>query len=208
MTSPVATPSAAEITKHHVYDPAGIDRIARRRPRTIEIVEPDPSWPAAYAEVEARIRAALGADGLVSVSHVGSTSVAGLPAKPVIDVDLVVPDPTREDAYVPQLEAAGFLFILREPNWHQHRFFGLETPYANLHVFGPGCAETVRHRIFRDWIASHEDDRAKYVAMKRAAAAAAREAGETTQGYNVRKEPVVREILERAFRAQGLLPPE
>ena len=44
--------------------------------------------------------------------------------------------------------------------------------------------------------------------MKRAAAAAARDAGETTSGYNIRKQPVVREILERAFRAEGLLTPE
>jgi GrpB-like predicted nucleotidyltransferase (UPF0157 family) len=51
----------------------------------------------------------------------------------------------------------------------------------------------------------HPEDRERYAAVKREAAAASREAGETVQDYNLRKEFVIREILDRAFRAEGLL---
>lgn len=67
-----------------------------------------------------RIRSALGWRAL-QVEHVGSTSVPGLPAKPVIDVDLTVADPEREQCYVPALVAAGFTLAIREPWWHGHR---------------------------------------------------------------------------------------
>jgi GrpB-like predicted nucleotidyltransferase (UPF0157 family) len=132
------------------------------------------------------------------VSHVGSTSIPGLAAKPIIDVDLVVPDPTAEDDYVPALQAAGFQFLFREPNWYQHRFFGLGEPYANIHVFGPGAAELSRHRQFREWLLAHPEDREVYVRAKREAARVSREKGETDMGYNFRKEPVIEEVMVRA----------
>lgn len=172
-----STPSAAAITKHDDFDPYTAQRVSHRavpqQPPTIQ--EPDPSWPAAFAALESRIRAALG-DRALSVSHVGSTSVPGLPAKPVIDIDIVVADPADEDAYVARLvgegwdegecagtgmgrrggggggRGAGLQFLLREPAWHGHRFFVCDDPVANVHVFGPGCPEAVRHRMFRDWL--------------------------------------------------------
>lgn len=61
----------------------------------IEVTEPDPAWPRRYDELAARIRDALGWRAL-QIEHVGSTSVPGLPAKPVIDIDLTVADPGRE----------------------------------------------------------------------------------------------------------------
>lgn len=167
------TPSAAAITEHTTFDLTKAQRISHRavpqQPPTIQ--EPDPSWAAAFSALESRIRAALG-DRALHVAHVGSTSVPGLPAKPVIDVDVVVADPTDEAAYVSRLvgegwegtgtgvgsgegegnRGAGLQFILREPEWLQHRFFVSVDPVANVHVFGPGCPEVVRHRMFRDWL--------------------------------------------------------
>ena len=81
---------------------------------SITVVEPDPSWPAAFEQVAGRIRAALG-DHAVEVEHVGSTSVPGLAAKPIIDVDVTVPDSADEAAYAPRLEQAGFRLVIREP---------------------------------------------------------------------------------------------
>lgn len=102
-----------------------------------------------------------------------------MPAKPIIDIDVVVADPTDEAAYVSALvgkgwettgtgkgtgerkgeqqkqkEGAGLQFMLREPGWHEHRFFVYDEsePVANVHVFGPGCPEVVRHQIFREWL--------------------------------------------------------
>jgi GrpB-like predicted nucleotidyltransferase (UPF0157 family) len=87
------------------------------------------------------------------VEHVGSTAVVGLPAKPVIDIDLTVADSVDEAAYVPALEGVGFRLVIREPWWHEHRCLVHDDPRCNLHVFSPGAPEPVRHRIFRDWLA-------------------------------------------------------
>ena len=101
--------------------------------------------------------------------HVGSTAVAGLPAKPVLDIDLVLADPANEDLYAPALQAAGFHFHAREPGWHEHRLFKWREPFSHLHVFGPDGPEVIRHVLFRDWLAAHPDDRDLYAAAKRRA---------------------------------------
>ncbi len=93
------------------------------------------SWTADFAAVQGHIRTALG-DRALTIEHVGSTSVPGLPAKAVIDVDLVVSDPTAEDTYVADLETAGFQFLFREPGWFQRRFFGLQEPYTTSTSLG------------------------------------------------------------------------
>ncbi|KAI0855506.1 GrpB domain protein [Xylaria cubensis] len=196
--------SALDVITILECDEKDVEIISTRPPKPPKIVEYRSEWPAMYAEVERRIRQALG-DRVILIQHVGSTSVPGLPAKDVIDVDLVVADPGDEESYVPDLQAAGFQFILREPAWYQHRFFHFEEPYTNLHVFGSDSAELVRHRLFRDWLREHEDDRNRYTEMKREAAEVTSAAGENVQRYNDRKEPVVRDILRRIFEAHGLL---
>ena len=180
--------------------------VAGARPAPyVEVVDPDPAWPQWYDELATRIRGALGSRVLL-LEHVGSTSVAGLAAKPVIDIDLAVADPDDEPAYVPGLEAAGFRLVVREPWWSGHRALRAEDPPCILHVFGPESPELVRHRIFRDWLRGSPGEREVYAAAKREAAAAAQEHREDTMQYNARKDRVVREIYRRAFVAAGLLP--
>jgi GrpB-like predicted nucleotidyltransferase (UPF0157 family) len=193
-----------EITRHYDYDPDGVEWIDTEPSRSIEIADADPSWPSRFAAMAARIRCALG-DAALDVDHVGSTSVPGLAAKPIIDIDVTVPDPRDEATYVPALEAAGFRFRLRERRWHEHRLFHADEPQANVHVFGPDCPEVIRHRMLRDWLTVNSEDRQRYEDAKRASAAATNAAGETTMSYNQRKESVIREILDRMFRANGLL---
>jgi GrpB-like predicted nucleotidyltransferase (UPF0157 family) len=123
---------------------------------------------------------------------VGSTSVPGLPAKPVIDIDLTVADPRREQDYVPALEAIGFCLVIREPWRDAHRALVSDDPRCNLHVWGFDCAEPVRHRIFRDWLRGNPADRDRYAAVKSQAAAEANAAGEHVMQYNARKEQVIR----------------
>jgi GrpB-like predicted nucleotidyltransferase (UPF0157 family) len=180
---------------------AGIDRIPA--PGPVSVVEPDPGWPQMYALVADRIRRALGTS-IVELDHVGSTSVPGLPAKPVIDIDLIVDDSSEESAYVPALEAVGFRLVIREPGWHEHRVLTTDSPRTNLHVFSPDCPEVIRHRMFRDWLSSHPDDLARYRDVKLEAAEATTQAGERVMDYNQRKQPVIREIYGRMFRAHGL----
>lgn len=159
----------------------------------VVIVEHDPSWAAQFQQVEARIRAALG-DTAVTVEHAGSTSVPGLAAKPVIDVVLVVPDTSDERAYVPALEGAGFTFVLREPDWFEHRLLRGTDPAVNLHVFSIGCPEVDAMIAFRDHLRTHPEDRERYERTKRELAS--RDWG-SVQDYADAKTEVVRSIQSR-----------
>jgi GrpB-like predicted nucleotidyltransferase (UPF0157 family) len=199
-----------EITRHHDAPPPPgenpwVDGSAAA-PYEIQVVEYDERWPADFERLATRVRDALG-DAVLELHHVGSTSVPGLPAKPVIDADLVVAQPADEASYVPALEAAGFVHTIREPWWHGHRLLKHHDPMTHLHVFGPDCPEVVRHRMFHDWLVEHPDERERYAAAKRTAAAEmnARPGGGTGMDYNAHKEPVVRDIYDRMFRAHGLL---
>lgn len=125
----------------------------------------DPKWAEMYESEAAVIREALGAKALV-LEHIGSTSVPGLVAKPCIDIVLGVADSADEEAYAPQLDAAGFVLRRREPDWHEHRVFKSERINVNLHVWSAGHSEIERHLAFRDWLRTHPDDRDAYAAAK------------------------------------------
>jgi GrpB-like predicted nucleotidyltransferase (UPF0157 family) len=194
-----------EITRHDDSDPDDVAWVGAPPPVSpIDIVDADPSWPAQYDQLANRIRGALG-DRVLALEHVGSTSVPDLAAKPIIDVDLTVIDSSDESAYVPPLEAVGFVFTIREPRWHQHRLMVATSPRANLHVWSPDSPEAIRHVMFRDWLRDHPDDRRRYADAKRVAAEASTGKGETVMEYNLRKQPVVRDILDHIFRVHGML---
>ena len=165
----------------------------------INLVAYDPTWPAQYEAVAARIRAAIGSTAVV-LEHAGSTSVPGLAAKNQIDVVLGVPDSTDEAAYVPALEAAGFEFALREPEWFEHRLFRGTNPKTNLHVFSADCDEIGRMLLFRDWMRRRPADRELYEREKRRLA---RQSWATMQDYADAKTGIVREIVGRALAADA-----
>ncbi len=169
----------------------------------VAIVPHDPAWTTVYEQLAAELRAVLGA-GVLALEHVGSTSIPGLDAKPIIDIDLTVADNNDEPAYVPLLTQQGFTHLLREPWWYGHRLLIRDDPRANLHVWSPDCPEAARHVIFRDWLTSHPDDRLLYVDAKRQAAEQINAVGGTTNDYNAHKQAVIREIYARAFAALGL----
>ena len=125
----------------------------------------------------------------------GSTSVPGLAAKPVIDIVLVVADSADENTYVPALESAGYHVRTREPEWYQHRLLKGPDTNVNLHVFSSGCPEIDRMLMFRDWLRGNAGDRDLYERTKRQLAQ-----GEwnKVQEYADAKTLVVNEILERA----------
>lgn len=164
----------------------------------IEIRDYDPAWPALYAREAERIRAVLG-DRVVRLEHVGSTSVQGLPAKPVIDIVLEVPDSSDELLYVPEMEAAGYVLRIREPDWYEHRLFKGPDTNINLHVFSAGCTETGRMVLLRDWLHSNDADRNLYTRTKRALAS---RNWKYMQQYADAKTTVVTEIMSRAEASQ------
>ena len=192
-------PTPEDIMRHYDSDPDENPWVrGKPAPEIIEVVPYDPAWPALYEKLTAQIAGALGAAAL-AVDHVGSTAVPGLPAKPVIDIDVAVANPADEAAYVPALEAIGYLLTVREPSWHQHRCLQRGSPRVNLHVFGPDCPENIRHKLFRDWLRGHAGDRDRYAQAKHAAARGV----DHVADYNQRKQAVLRDIYDRMFRAAG-----
>jgi GrpB-like predicted nucleotidyltransferase (UPF0157 family) len=169
----------------------------REHNATIDLAEYDPEWPRLYERESERIGAALGPKAL-RIEHVGSTSVPGLAAKPLIDIVLVVADTRDEADYVPPLEAAGYVLRIREPDWFEHRLFKGPDTNVNVHTFSEGCEEIERMVAFRDWLRTHDDDRDLYLAAKRELAA--RE-WKHVQNYADAKSAVVREIVVRAYGA-------
>ncbi|MFB9312023.1 GrpB family protein [Nocardioides plantarum] len=172
-------------------------RVTGAVPAPVEVVPPDPTWPDLFADVRRRLEVALG-DRALRVEHVGSTSVPGLWAKPVIDVDLTVADSGDEAAWLPDLEAAGFELRVREPEWEEHRCLKGHRPEANVHVFSPGAREPQRHRMFRDWLRTHDADRAAYGEVKREVAS---RGFSDAMLYNNEKAWVVYDLYEKVFAA-------
>jgi GrpB-like predicted nucleotidyltransferase (UPF0157 family) len=159
----------------------------------VVLVEYDPAWVQMYEAEAAIVKQALGAKAIL-VEHIGSTAVPGLIAKPCIDILLAVADSADEDAYQPQLDAAGFVLRMRHPDWNEHRVFKSERINVNLHVWSTGSAEIDRHLAFRDWLRTHPDDRDAYAAAKRQIASGHIA---TMNDYAGMKDEIVAEITRR-----------
>jgi GrpB-like predicted nucleotidyltransferase (UPF0157 family) len=164
----------------------------------ILIVDYDPQWHELFEREAGRIRRVLGSRAL-QIEHAGSTSVPGLAAKPIIDILLAVADSADEAAYVPAMEAAGYVLRIREPDWYEHRMFRGPDTDINLHVFSCGCPEIDRMLLFRDWLRSHVADRDLYARTK---LALARNDWKYVQNYADAKTSVIEEIIARARSAR------
>lgn len=165
----------------------------------IELVEYRTEWPALFAREAERVRVILGARVLM-LEHVGSTSVPGLAAKPIIDMILAVADSADEPTYVPAMESAGYKLQIREPEWHQHRLFKGPDANINLHVYTFGCPEIDKMLMFRDWLRANDVDRELYERTKRELA---QQTWKYVQNYADAKTEVVEEIVARALAARG-----
>lgn len=165
----------------------------------IQIVDYDPAWPARFVREATAIRAALG-ERVLRLEHVGSTSVPDLPAKPIIDIVLVVADSAKENEYTAALEAAGYEIHVREPEWYEHRMFKGAANDVHLHIFSAGCPEIDQMLAFRDWLRISQRDRELYARTKRELA---RHEWKHMQDYADAKTPVVQEILARIRNSQS-----
>ncbi len=151
-------------------DPLEDVLIGGRERVAIVVVDPDEAWPRRFEVLRERLLAALGTSAL-RVEHIGSTSVPGLAAKPIIDILVVVADSADESAYLPGLEAAGYVLRVREPDWHEHRMFRTPERDVHVHVYSAGCPEVGRNLTFRDRLRRNADDRSRYERTKRELAA-------------------------------------
>ena len=161
--------------------------------RTISIVPYDASWAAEFEQQRRRIKDALGSRA-VRVDHIGSTAVEGLPAKPIVDIDLSVEDPDDEESYLPALERAGYRLRVREAGRRM-----LRTPLRDVHVHvcAVGSDWERRHLLFRDWLRQDPGDRRLYAETKRALA---ERDWPDMNAYAAEKTEIIRAIGERAER--------
>ncbi|MDY7106656.1 MAG: GrpB family protein [Actinomycetota bacterium] len=167
----------------------------------ISVVEYDPTWPAQFEELRSRYRRALDGVPVVAIEHVGSTSVEGLAAKPVIDIDIVV---TAEHvaAASDALAAIGFepmgeLGIAQR--WAFRQPDGLTR--TNTYVTVDGCVSLRNHLAVRDVLRTDPELRAEYGALKQRLGTELDDIG----AYVEAKSPVLQRVLERAgFSADEL----
>jgi GrpB-like predicted nucleotidyltransferase (UPF0157 family) len=166
---------------------------------TIVIADYDPAWPERFRQEEVRIRAALG-EAALSVVHIGSTSVPGLAAKPIVDILLVVEDSGEEATYLPAMEEAGYVLRVREPDFDEHRMFRTPTKDVHVHVFSAGSPEIERYLLLRDRLRQNEAEREFYAQMKRELA---KRDWPTMEHYAEAKTEVVEGIISRATAARS-----
>ena len=178
---------------------AGVVGEPPQRWKTIVIQDYDPGWADRFAAAASRLAELLG-DRVSAIEHVGSTSVPGLAAKPIIDIDLLLADTADESTYVPALEGIGYRLVLREPWWYGHRMMVSPTADVNLHVWPEDAPEPVRHKLFRDWLRTHPEDRDLYADAKRRLA---RETVDSPGDYNLAKNDVIDRIYARIFATHG-----
>ena len=176
---------------------AGLVGERPRRWDTIVVEDYDPAWADRFDAAHAALRPALG-DLIIGVEHIGSTSVPGLPAKSIIDIDLLIDDTADESRYRPALEGIGYRLVLREPWWYGHRMFVSAAEDVHLHVWPRNAPEPVRHRLFRDWLRSHPEDRELYASSKRRLA---EDTVDQPADYSLAKNDVIDDIFTRIFAA-------
>jgi GrpB-like predicted nucleotidyltransferase (UPF0157 family) len=174
---------------------AGGRQVGSERPDDpIEIVTYDLDWPDRFEDIRARLAAALGPTAL-RIDHVGSTAVPGLAAKPVIDVQVSVPDVEDEAAYKDAIEGLGFELRWIEPG---HRYFRPppELPrLAQIHVCTIGSQWERIHLLFRDYLRTHGETRKEYKELKWRLATEYRD---DRIGYTDAKSPFIEATLAAA----------
>jgi len=168
-------------------------------PQKVVVADYDPGWPERFRQEEAKIRAALG-EGALAIEHIGSTSVPGLAAKPIVDVLLVVESSADEASYLPALEAAGYVLRVREPDFDEHRMFRTPEKDVHVHVFSAGSKEIERYLLLRGRLREDAGDRELYARTKRALA---EREWPSTEHYAEAKGEVVEGIIARAAASRG-----
>jgi GrpB-like predicted nucleotidyltransferase (UPF0157 family) len=154
------TPRRSDVERERYLDSV---LIGGRERVTLVISDYDSAWPSRFAELDARIRSAL-RDVALAVEHIGSTSVPGLAAKPIIDVLVVVADVEAEPSYVSALEDAGFVLRVREA---RHRMFRTPDRDVHIHIYSSGDQAIRDYLDLRDWLRVDESDQALYAGVKR-----------------------------------------
>lgn len=176
---------------HRHPDVTTADLIGGKEKRELVVVDSDPAWPLTYLHHQRRIIASLGS-GAVSIEHIGSTSVPGLAAKPIIDILIVVDDITAEEDYLPHLNAAGYHLRVREPG---HRMVRTPERDIHVHILEADSPQIDEYLLLRDHLREDEEDRDLYARTKQHLAA---QDWDDMNAYADAKTEVITQIKDRA----------
>jgi len=170
----------------------------------ILLAEPDDGWPAAFASARDELLAALGPDAFIAIEHIGSTSVPGLAAKPLIDMMAAVTHLDEVDPMIAAIEALGYEYLeaLSRAIPGRRLFERRDAdgaPTEHLHVVEYEGDNWKRHLGFRDWLRARPGDRKTYEALKRRLAARY----DDTKEYSAAKTDFIREIEAKAGDASS-----
>ena len=167
---------------------------------SVGVVPYDPSWPGRYLRLSTDLRAALGDDW--KVEHIGSTSVPGLAAKPVIDIAVQIPTGFDLGAKADDLVAAGWT-MPESLGAHDCSFvLDVNVRTAIAHFFATDQWPTAHQRLFAAWLRAHPEDRDAYAALKQQL----QRDGVWGPAYTRAKTDLVQSIVDQARLARGLSP--
>ena len=167
-----------------------------RQLRNIVVVPYDPVWPELFRREAAALRAIFGSE-LIAIHHIGSTSIPGMSAKPIIDSMPVVRD-------IQQVERFDSVMIQRgyEPRGENgiagRRYFvkgGDASRTHHVHAYEPGNPEVARHLNFRDYLIAQPEEARQYAGLK---LELARQFPHDIEGYIAGKDAFIKGILHRA----------
>jgi len=177
------------------------------RPRgPLVVAAYDPAWPRTYQRWRQRVAAALGRTA-IRIEHVGSTSVPGLAAKPIVDIQVSVADLGGEPRYVPPLQAIGLVLRSRDELHRYLRPPAGQPRQVHVHVCAAGGQWERDHLLFRDYLRAHPAACLRYAEAKQASA---RRWSDDAWAYTEAKTGVILDILEQAEDwavATGWAPP-
>jgi len=179
----------------------------RGRSRDYFLTDHEPRWGEWFEAEAAAVADALGPIAL-RVEHVGSTSVPGLAAKPVVDIQVSVARLAPRTTFVEPLEGLGYRFVA-DPVETECEYFSREDDPKeerkfHLRVCWVGSDWERRHLAFRDWLRAHPGDAAAYADLKRTAAA---EHPNDVHTYTDAKTAFIRDIEARAAATADPAPP-
>lgn len=159
------------------------------------IVDHTPAWRAEFVELGQELRQALGETAL-RIDHVGSTSVAGLAAKPIVDVQISVATLEPVDVYRAAIESCGFQWRPTNPELTK-RYFREVPPRkrTHLHVRRSGSFDEQFTLLFRDYLRVHRQRADAYASFKRSVAHLLRT---DRTAYVAAKEPFIWETIKHA----------
>lgn len=175
-----------------------------RQSQQVVIAEYDPRWPVMYEEEKARILDAIG-HRLVAIEHMGSTSVPGLAAKPIIDIMAAIDSLANDQECVIPLLGLGYEYVPEHEDIIPERRYFRKGPQGarthHLHMVELGSEFWERQLLFRDYLRAHPDEASRYCQLKRELAAQYRN---DRASYTDAKGPYITSVLEKVRAAREI----